>query len=481
MAVAKTKEQIINDMVGFLANLDQSLDVTVGSPIRDIIIEAVADELFDLYREADAISNKQNVSNPSILSLSEVIDYGRNFGIERNQGSKSTVTVYFETSVEPTADIVIPAGTKVSTLADSLNGVAAVQFETIEAKLLPFNARDTFINSSTDTWRIGVLCQAVSNGANGNVSSETIKILVDSITGIETVLNDAAALGGTDAETKNSLAQRIINTYTGGDKSTVPGIFNIVAEVDGVLNTRVVGPDSVYMTRNGLLGNAVDVYIRGTDLETKSNESFVYSSDTPTHIFEEQPVDSVNSLVDTNGVTYVEGVDFQIVKDTGGFAGSRIGQDYIAFISGKAPAENTILAVSYNYNALIKQLQNLFIEEDNVIINLDILIKEVTAISIIIDIDVSLTSGVQSSQALPYLESLISSHISSLNIGDPINQSDIINILESAQVGGTNAITKVYLPLIEFRRGDQGSGTAADIVIGDFEYPIAASINVDTR
>jgi len=474
--MAKTKSEIVQSMIQAMQSLDSSFSTEIGSPNRDIVIDVPAEELADLYLEIEAVATKQSIAFPEKLTLQNMVDYAANWGITRKSGTKATVTVYFQTSTEPTADIRIDAGKRVSTLADPVAGTAAVEFKTIEAKLLPYNRRDSYFNSSSGLWEIPVQCQAVEAGVSGNVATGKIVVLVDPITGVDAVENKAPASGGTDAESKALLAQRVIDSYVGGDKSTPTGILAAVESLSGVEAALVVTAGDSEMKRAGLLGNAVDVFVRGSDLRTVT-DSFVYDPSTPKLIFTEQPVYSIDSVTDDSGNSYTEGSQYQLVKDTSDYSGSRQAQDAIVFITGQEPAEGAVVSVTYSYNSLIKTVQSLFAQTENDIVNLDILVREPVLVYVVVEMKVKLSTGIGAS-VLAVLESLVTEYLNALPMGQDVEQSDVITLVQSYETSGAVAVDKVYLPLIEFRRSTELAGTAHDIAIADREYVKVLSISI---
>lgn len=155
-------------------------------------------------------------------------------GIIRRPAVKATGQVKFT----GTAGTVVPAGTRVTTLADSNTGTPSVEFVTL--------ANVTLDGTGTGYANI----EAVEAGASGNVAAGAITILATQVSGVSAATNPNPTTGGLDTEDDASLLsrylQRVRSPSAGGNKADY---VNWAMEVPGVGGVSVVpvryGPGTV--------------------------------------------------------------------------------------------------------------------------------------------------------------------------------------------------------------------------------------------
>lgn len=148
----------------------------------------------------------------------ESLDYvGALVGFNRNPAAKATGTVTFSRSSAAPSDINIPKGTRVATSDES------IVFETTEAV--------TLLSGNTS---VDANIEAVEPGANGNVSSSTITVIIDPVSGIESVNNGSATSGGRDKETDAAFRYRIKNEITSLGKGSLDAIRGAILAVTDV-------------------------------------------------------------------------------------------------------------------------------------------------------------------------------------------------------------------------------------------------------
>lgn len=164
-------------------------------------------------------------------------------GLTRKPAVKATGQVTF-TGVENTT---IPAGTPVATPADSASGQSSVQFVTTAEVIIPGGQTTVAAN-----------IEASEAGSSGNVSPDTITIMVTPVSGITAVNNALATGGGTDTETDADLLARFYaKVQTPGTSGNKADYLNWALEVAGV------GAAQVVPLWNG--AGTVKVFLLGAD------------------------------------------------------------------------------------------------------------------------------------------------------------------------------------------------------------------------
>ena len=114
-------------------------------------------------------------------------------GTQRLASTPAQVTVSFV----GTEGTVIPAGTQVAAPGDEVNGIDGATFAT------------TYL-ATISGGIANVLCEATEDGAGANVASGQIIELVTPVLGIESIVNQYAATGGTDEESDEFVRSRAL-------------------------------------------------------------------------------------------------------------------------------------------------------------------------------------------------------------------------------------------------------------------------------
>lgn len=183
------------------------------------------------------------------------LDYhARREGLTRKPANKA----YGVVTVTGSAGKVIPAGFVFSVPADG--GVAAVDFETLADAEIP--------NAGV----VEIAVQAVVAGKGGNVAADTVTIMREPMKGISKITNVEPITGGAEAESDDSLRQRIDalldgkgDSYVGNDADyirwarEVPGVGNayIIPEWAGAGTVKIVLVDEAGLPANVQILQAV--------------------------------------------------------------------------------------------------------------------------------------------------------------------------------------------------------------------------------
>lgn len=180
--------QILTNMMD---NSDPNIDVREGTPTYTAMAP-IADELAQLYAELKAQEEADFIVNAEgeVTMFGAKLDLFANaWGEVRKPGGRASgsVILYAEEATE------VPAGTQIYAPA-SIN----VLFET-----------ETDIIAVPEGAVVAV--SAVEEGADGNVSAESINGVVGDLEGIVTVVNPEQFAGGFDEESDDEFASRFLN------------------------------------------------------------------------------------------------------------------------------------------------------------------------------------------------------------------------------------------------------------------------------
>lgn len=476
----RTKSQIIADAVTFIANAIPNIATFVGSVVRDLVIESPAEEFDKVYTELSHTQELQSLTFASDQTTEELDAFGSNYGMTRLAGRAATGTVTFQVSNFSTssANITIPTGTVVATVGSSTK--PQVTFVTTQSLLFDATLAPSYFNPATGFYELTATIQAQAIGAITNVSAGAIKVLVSLITGITRVINTTATTGGSDEESNTDFAARIQIKLSGNNVGTPTGIESKARENASVIDAIVVGPNDPEMQRDEF-GGEVDVYVIGENLAsatdlvlytTGGSQEFVLNHQPATSV----PTNGVTGIVASAPYTFVQGVDYQFVLDpTTLFNGSTRLQNKIVFnIGGQNPDNNTAVTINYFYNSLIEDLQSGFDQLDAHIVTTDILVKEATLAQIDIQAEVSLLPGYVSADVIVAIQTALTNHINALGLGDNIDRSDVIFVIESvAGVDSVNVST-----LILSKNGTPIPATEQRLQISKVEYPRANTLTI---
>jgi uncharacterized phage protein gp47/JayE len=393
MVTFKSFNNIVLDMLDQLRLTQPSLDTKPGSVSRDLMIDAQALQVSNIYEALKEISYLQSVLN---ISGQDLTNYASNFGVSRQEGTKSIGTVVF-TFKSIDADFTIPAGTTVRTRS----GISFVTISTLSISTSQENslrATGTRLRQQLatagidDEFAIEASVEAQSPGSIGNVASYSV-ILTNSADA-NNVANLSSFINGTDLESDEELRARILSTFAGANVGTSVAYKSIILSLSSAIDAFVAEPGDILMIRDGTVvvtdssgetivsepgtGGRVDIYVMGENLQS-GTDSFVYNDqsgrDDPTStdndfvlgqssltpstsltinsrrvaVFSggsDIPTQPVSSLVSVSGSLsgpnfieqYTDSAgnlqgNFVLVKDTGVAAGSPFGLDKIRWTS----------------------------------------------------------------------------------------------------------------------------------------------------
>jgi uncharacterized phage protein gp47/JayE len=472
----RTKSQIIADAISFIASAIPNIATFVGSVVRDLVIESPAEEFDQVYTELSHTQKLQSLIYADEMTTDELDALGANFNLTRSAGRASTGTVTFQISNFSTtsSDVTIATGTVVSTIGG--NTTPQVTFVTTQSLFFDSSLAPAYFNPTTGFYEQTATIQAQSIGAITNVGAGTIRTLVSLITGITRITNTTASTGGTDVESNIDFADRIKIKLSGNNVGTPTGIESKARENANVIDAIVVSPNDPEMLRDEF-GGEVDVYIIGEVLSHTVDLVLYTISGSQEFILSHQPAIAID---DPNGVTgifgavphtFIQNTDYQFVEDpTTLLNGSTRLQNKIVFnIGGDNPDDGTAVTINYAYDSLIEDLQFQYDQLDAHIVTTDILVKEASLATIDIEADVSLLPGYIVADTISEIQTSLTQNINVLGLGDSIDRSDIISIIES--VSGVDSVN--VNTLILSKNGIPIPDIQQRLLVTKVEYPRA--------
>lgn len=392
MVTIRSVNEIILSLIDFYKLAQPDLDTKPGTVARDLMIEGVASPLSLLYDELSGVANKQSLR---LVVGSDLDKLSKNFGVIRRQATPSSGSAILTfTSISAPIPIargaIITASNGFSYSVSVGTVVTPVALNFYRAVATKFRDQLDFAGIS-DTFAVQVTVTATSPGSTGNIGKYSLSKA--NIAGVSNVTNVNPFNGGTDQETDAAFRNRILSSFSGSSVGTALGYLNVALGVDGVGDAAVIEPGNALMTRDGTevnvatdgtrtivsegSGGKVDVVILGSNL-VENADSFIFrdksNNNDPTsaknnvvlgQIAEDAnktinrkriddikagvlPAQPVNNSLQVSGsisgsnflakttdsLGRVFG-NFEIIKDTGVYAGSPFGFDTFHWISNK--------------------------------------------------------------------------------------------------------------------------------------------------
>ncbi len=290
MANRRTVDEIILYLLDYYRLVQPDADVKPGTVIRDLAIEGPSSVVGLLYDELNNVSYLQSLRN---VSNSDLDKLAANYGIIRKGATASSGTAILTLSSIP-ANININAGDLI--YANNGFAFKALNSLTISASLTNYYRsiaskyrNDLDYTGNKDQYAVEITVQATSPGASGNIGKYALnRTNIASITG---VLNAVGFSGGSNQESDAAFRDRIFSTFSGSSLGTALGYRNTAISTTGVIDAYVVEPGDPLMTRDGTVvstaadgtktiisegsGGAVDVVILGSVL-VENIDTYIY-------------------------------------------------------------------------------------------------------------------------------------------------------------------------------------------------------------
>ena len=474
----RTLSQIITDAINFIRSKRPNAATFTGTVIRDVVVESPAQEFNNVYTELTHTQQLQSVVYATNMTMDELDALGGNYEMLRNVGRQATGTVAFQIRNYSSAsfDITVPIGTVIATQGS--NNVPQISFVTTQSITFLASLAPSYFNPTTGLYEQNATIIAESIGTTSNVAAGTITQLVSSVT-VDSVTNYISTTGGTDIESNETFGTRIQTKLNGNSIGTPLGIMNLMKSNANVIDAITVTPNDVEMIRNEF-GGSVDVYILGELLTPIADIDLYQTTGSQDFILQHQPTHAISSIVGiASGVTYSfkPGVDYSFVLDpTTLLNGSTQVQNLVRFnIGGTNPDDATNITISYVYDSLIELLQNQLDADDGHIITSDILVKEAQEAVVDVTADVILFPGNIPANVILDVQTALSNYINVLGLGDSIDKSDIVSVIE-----GVTSVDQVNLnTLVLSKNGVPLTSTEQRLYIFKMEYPRTGTLQIN--
>lgn len=409
--MARDKEEIAESLAKSIKTTDPSVDATKGA-IFNFLIKPVSEVLEGLEANVEHLTGLYSTAFSTEATTEEVEALATNFSVERDQGKKAAVTMFFSRRSQPRSDEIlnVPAGTLVSNIDSTLI------YRVVDDLVLDGSNASSFFNASRGTFEVSGKVEAVQAGASSNLPAFRINKILSSLPGFDLTENRDDATGGSDIETDSNLVKRIEKKFSGLNTGTLGGLESTIRNFSPTIikDVSIVQPTDVEFKRlvNSL---ALDIYIIGEDLEI-NNQVFTASGGETLLKLNLSPVKVINSVT-INGIP-ITSFQLSLSSDIS-TKFSPIAEDFLVF--DNPLSANDVVVVNHSYNKLIVDLHEEF---KNRLFGTNILVRQFVPLKIIAEATVKVT---QSIDDITILDSItkeviklveLNSFIDSLSPGD---------------------------------------------------------------
>ena len=225
-SVIPTTEDLLNEfMVNMVATAQGVTDISIGSKMWALGY-TIARQHSSIYYTLHFYRKQSFV----VTATGKYLDlHGIEVGVLRHLATYATGEVLFYRDSPATIDIVIPAGTIVTTPIVSSNS-PPLKYSTIEDIVL-----------SAGSVEVSVYAKCLTAGSTGNIPTGTINRLESTLPGAQRVSGGTMS-GGLEIEDDDSYRERILTAWAARETGTTAAIRNAILSVAGIRNVMIVDP-----------------------------------------------------------------------------------------------------------------------------------------------------------------------------------------------------------------------------------------------
>lgn len=387
----KSLNEIIQDFIEYYKSVLPDMDTKPGTVARDLFIDGPSTQLALLNDEIAAISNLQSLR---LVSGSDLEKLGQNLGATKKVATTSTGIALLTFSSIP-ATVGINSGDLITAQNGAtfsiINGLSVDPSKSNYYRSIATKYQNdlSFLNI-TDQYAVEVSVRATVPGLVGNISKYSLVRI--STPGVSNCTNVFAFQGGSNQEDDTSYRNRILAIFSGSNIGTALGYRNTALTDPSVEDALVISPGDVLMTRDGTIvntaedgtqtivsegtGGKVDIVILGTNIN-QNTDTFIYrdksNSNDPTNsendiilgqivgdegktitrkridditagILPSQPIDEITEITGSLSGNFIPKTidslgrvsgNYELLKDTGVYAGSPWAQDTMRWTSDR--------------------------------------------------------------------------------------------------------------------------------------------------
>jgi hypothetical protein len=453
--ITSTVQSVFNELKNYLLGVRQDLSVNPGSVSADIFTSIANSEnisrlliqysqslqtlpdILALITNSNFIAAVAPVLNETTdqvsTDISNFIDkFAATFDITRNIAMYATGIVYFGRFDAPTQSITIYRGTQISTIdGRNYTTTATIIMDTVT----------NYYDPNYNLYLIPVPVIATVSGIAGNTIANSINTLITQVPGISYVMNKDDISNGFDKESDQALITRIQTRLSGINIFSPNGIKSLLqSNFPTIEDILVQSANDPLMIRDEGYGGKTDIYIlEESSPVTVTNEihSIVdtYYGNYYGNFLQNEPSnpDSTNFSVSNAGGS----IPFFYLKDTtSNFAGGTFENSFVYF----STIPTYPIYITYSYYNIVNNIQNFLNTPQYAMLgssdgsnnpnNLWIMIKKAKQRDLNITLTAYIKTGYTRANVVAALQTNILNYVSTLLLGDAIEQSNITAIAQ---------------------------------------------------
>ena len=445
-ATELAKQEILMQYINALQSFS-SMGELLNSPtklqqIADALDTTVETVKSNISKALEQLANNYNKTRKQATAATGVVNFWRQTPVSTSEISNS-----------------IPVGTVVASAS------TGIQYKTTQEIFFENYYADTTFG--TDGYMLDVPVECVVTGSIGNTVIGDISVCISAVTGFPNVTNKTEFANGTDTELDMDFITRMQNEISGNNVGTVNGIKSVVLQNTNATSLSVITAGDLLMAPSRRDGGCLDIYVKGSKIVT-TTETFVL--DTPANMI--TVPDSYPKPIVVNTASINVDASVTVLNDTTSiYAGTQKAYDKLIFSKTLQAGRYEI---TYSYNKLIKDVNDL-LKSDDYNTGANIIVKEAVKVPVDIFLQVVSYSGDadERNALVNTLISTIKSYISTLKIGEALEQSDIINL---CYIEGIN---RVVIPLTYFKKTSETTPAVNDIIeVNNTQYITLGNLSI---
>ena len=445
-ATELAKQEILMQYINALQSFS-SIGELLNSPsklqqIADALDTTVDTVKSNISKSLEQLANNYNKFRKQATAASGIVNFWRQDPVTEEEMNNS-----------------IPVGTVVASAS------TGIQYKTTQEIFFQNTYPD--VTFGTDGYMLDVPVECVVTGSIGNTVIGDIAVCISAVTGFPNVTNKTEFANGTDTELDLDFISRMQNEISGNNVGTVNGIKSVVLQNTQATSLSVITAGDILMAPSRRDGGCLDIYVKGSKIVT-TTEDLVLNS--PANMI--MLSDSYPKPVIVNTASINTDATVTVLNDTTSiYAGTQKAYDKLIF--SKTLQAGTY-SITYSYNQLIKNINDL-LKSDAYNTGANVIVKEAVQVPVYIFLQVvSYSTDADEKNALvDTLISTIKSYISTMKIGEQLEQSDIINL---CYIDGIN---RVVIPLTYFKKTSETLPAVNDVItVNNTQYITLGNLSI---
>lgn len=425
----KTSAQFVTQWRNSILTRTRKYDTGYG-PLLDAVARPISDVLEDQNNNRlRVVSLLLSRENSTEFSEEDLDAQAFNEDVVRPEGSQATTTLRFRRNTPfDTADSgIVQRGFPIGTTASEETG-QPVTFVTTEARDKTSAVAVIDEDTNQTVYDVNIPAIALIRGEAGKVGPNRVNRPLRPLVGYNSVTNEAAAQEGRDRYTNAELIELLLLAVGSRQLSVAFGSeFHVRDTFDSVIDINEVFGTDPLLIRGGEDAGAVDSFVLGDDLIAQTDQ-IAFLGVGQTMECSIPPVVNVTSVVRlSDSTSYVEDTDYEVNLDSTGVSGSIRAHDGVRFLptADPMPTIGDLIAVTYEYNQLIRDLQADAEDDEVEVEGRDLLFRLATEVPIFLTASLRASSGFSYGAMADLVVEAILTFGGDLRLGDDVEISDL--------------------------------------------------------